>query len=427
VVNTVGKPGKPGQDVRCVVSVAMLNEGWDANTVTHILGVRAFGSQLLCEQVVGRGLRRRSYTPDPESGLLAPEYVDVYGIPFSVIPYKGKPSTTPPDRPVNHVYAMPERAGFEMRFPNVESYVYGLEKPAIRVADLGALEKLIIEPENTPTATFLRVVTDHVEGAVGAVGTGPFIEHNRSEYYRMHHLQEIEFEIARQIVGALVGEGSDAPLSGKPAMRGQARHVLFPQVLRIVRRYVQEKVDFRGVDPCELGLERYVRRVKERLLAAILPDEQQGEAPLLPVLNRNHPIDTTTRVDRTTKRSVHSTRRSHLNAVELDSTWEQSVAFYLEQRVDLVRYYAKNDGGFMSIPYEYEGVKHSYEPDYLVKLTSSVTLLLEVKGEEDDQDRAKYQAARRWVTAVNNWGRLGTWEFRVCRDPQRVVEVIAGR
>ena len=119
IVNTIGRLGKPGQDVRCVVSVAMLNEGWDANNVTHILGVRAFGSQLLCEQVVGRGLRRMNYTPDPQTELLPEEYVDVYGIPFSVIPYKGKPSRTPPDRPVNHVYAIPDRAAYELRFPNV--------------------------------------------------------------------------------------------------------------------------------------------------------------------------------------------------------------------------------------------------------------------------------------------------------------------
>jgi type III restriction enzyme len=119
IVNTVGKPGKPGQDVRCVVSVAMLTEGWDASNVTHILGVRAFGSQLLCEQVVGRGLRRMNYTPDTQTELLPEEYVDVYGIPFSVIPYKGKPSRTPPDRPVNRVYAVQEWAAYELRFPNV--------------------------------------------------------------------------------------------------------------------------------------------------------------------------------------------------------------------------------------------------------------------------------------------------------------------
>jgi type III restriction enzyme len=403
----------------------MLNEGWDASNVTHILGVRAFGSQLLCEQVVGRGLRRMNYTPDPQTELLPEEYVDVYGIPFSVIPYKGKPSRTPPDRPVNHVYAMPERVPYEIRFPNVEGYVYALRKPSIK-ANFKHLQRLVIEPEKTPTATFLRIVTDHLEGGARGGGLGEFVEHNRQEYYARNHLQQIEFEIARQIVASLVGEGPQAPVKGTARMRGLARHQLFPQVLRIVRRYVSEKVDFRGVPHGELGLEKYVRRIKERLLDAIVPDEQEGEMPILPILNRYKSIGTTGDVDFTTKRNVHSTQRSHVNAVVLDSSWEQTAAFYLEQQTDHVLCYARNDRPFLLIPYEYEGVQHHYEPDYLVRLRNKRTLILETKGEEDDQDRAKYQAARRWITAVNNWGRLGSWEFAVCRDPALIPRQIAG-
>ncbi len=406
IVNTIGRLGKPGQDVRCVVSVAMLTEGWDANNVTHILGVRAFGSQLLCEQVVGRGLRRMNYTPDPQTELLPEEYVDVYGIPFSVIPYKGKPSRTPPDRPVNHVYAVPERAAYEIRFPNVEGYVYALRKPSVK-AEFSTLERLVIEPEHTPTATFLRIITDHIEGGARGGGMGEYVEHNRSEYYARHHLQEIEFEIARQIVAALVGEGSQAPVRGSAKTRGLARHELFPQVLRIVRRFVGQKVDFRGANPCELGLEKYVRRIKERLLDAIVPDEQEGELPILPILNRYKPLGTTADVDFTTKRIVHGTERSHVNAVVLDSSWEQTAAFYLEQQRDHVFCYVRNDRPFLQIPYEYEGVQHHFEPDYVLRMKSGKTTVLEMKGEEDDQDRAKHQAARRWITAVNNWGRRG--------------------
>jgi len=257
--------------VRCVVSVAMLTEGWDANNVTHILGIRAFGSQLLCEQVVGRGLRRMNYTPDPQTELLPEEYVDVYGIPFSVSPYKGKPSRTPPDRPVNHVYALQERAAYEIRFPNVEGYVYALRKPSI-TADFATLERLIVEPEKTPTATFVRIVADHLEGGAYGGGIGEYVVHNREEFYARHHPQEIEFKIARRIVAALVGEGEQAPVRGSARMRGLARHELFPQVLRIVRRYVAEKVNFRGQHPCELGLEKYVRRIRELLLDAIVPN-----------------------------------------------------------------------------------------------------------------------------------------------------------
>src|SRR5438874_6424256 len=115
VVATVGRRGQPGEHVRCVVSVQMLTEGWDANNVTHILGLRAFGSQLLCEQVVGRGLRRMDYTPDPVTGLLTEEYVDVYGIPFTVIPFKGreKNKSAPEDKPKSHVRSLPERKHLE--------------------------------------------------------------------------------------------------------------------------------------------------------------------------------------------------------------------------------------------------------------------------------------------------------------------------
>ncbi len=424
IVNTIGRLGKPGQDVRCVVSVSMLTEGWDANNVTHILGVRAFGSQLLCEQVVGRGLRRMNYTPDPQTELLPEEYVDVYGIPFSVIPYKGKPSRTPPDRPVNHVYALPERAAYEIRFPNVEGYVYALRKPAIR-ADFSNIERFILEPEKTPTATFLRIITDHVEGSPAGKGLGPFYEANREQYYAQTHLQQIEFEIARQIVAALVGEGSQAPVRGSAKTRGLARHELFPQVLRIVRGFVGKKVDFRGANPCELGLEKYVRRIKERLLDAIVPDDHDGEMPILPILNRYKPLGTTADVDFTTKRIVHGTERSHVNAVVLDSSWEQTAAFYLEQQRDHVFCYARNDRPFLLIPYEYEGVQHHFEPDYILRMKSGKTMILEMKGEKNDQDRAKHQAARRWVTAVNNWGRLGTWDFRECRDPQMLPKLLA--
>jgi type III restriction enzyme len=423
IVNSVGRPGQPGQDVRCVVSVSMLTEGWDANNVTHILGLRAFGSQLLCEQVVGRGLRRMNYTPDPDTGLLPEEFVDVYGIPFSVIPYKGKTSSTPADKPVNHIKAMPERSGFEIRFPNVEGYVYALNKPLIR-ADIDGMEKLIIEPESTPTATFVKVAAGYAEGTASGGGIGDFIEHNRQQYYSQTHLQAIEFEIARQVVAALVGEGAQAPVGGSARMRGFARHQLYPQVLRYIHQYVESKVMWRGADPCELGLEKYVQRIKERMLDAIEPDDSLGEAPLMPLLNRFKPIGSTGEIDFTTTRPVHSSQRSHVNAVVLDSTWEQSAAFFIEQRHDLTPFYVRNERPFVLIPYDYEGVSHFYEPDYLVRLNDGRTLILEVKGMESDQTQAKHQAAKRWISAVNNWGKLGQWEFEVCRDPQLLTTML---
>ncbi|MCB1134525.1 MAG: hypothetical protein KDN05_25660, partial [Verrucomicrobiae bacterium] len=152
IVDTVGKPGQPGEQVRCVVSVQMLTEGWDASNVTHILGLRAFGSQLLCEQVVGRGLRRMDYTVDPTTGLLTEEYVDIYGVPFSVIPFRGRSASTPApeDKPKNHVRADDARRHYEIRFPIVEGYAFALRKNAIK-ADIAAIEKLVLAPDATPT------------------------------------------------------------------------------------------------------------------------------------------------------------------------------------------------------------------------------------------------------------------------------------
>jgi type III restriction enzyme len=424
IVATVGKPGQPGEQVRCVVSVQMLNEGWDANNVTQILGLRAFHSQLLCEQVVGRGLRRMDYTPDPETGLLTEEYVDVYGIPFSLIPFKGRETKkpAPEDKPKNHVIALPQRSMFEIRFPVVESYAFALTRNAIK-ADVQSIPKLVLEPDRTPTATFVK---PQVGYQVGQMLPGGFetVEQNREEFYRTWHVQTIKFEIARQVTWVLAeGRGSR-----KAKLKYQARHQLFPQVLRIVEQYVGARVDWRGCPKGELAVEKYLTRTVERLVDAIEPDEDAGEPPLMPILNRYKPTGSTRDVNFKTVRPCFGTTYSHVNLVVADTqTWEQSAAFRIEQavRAGIVACYARNDHLEFSIPYEFEGIPYAYIPDFLVKLANGVTLILEIKGFEDEQDRAKHQAALRWVSAVNNWGQMGRWAFHVCRDPQTLGEELA--
>ena len=427
VVATIGKPGQPGEQIRCVVSVAMLNEGWDANNVTHILGLRAFTSQLLCEQVVGRGLRRMNYTPDPETGLLTEEYVDVYGIPFSVIPFKGRPSNKREcgDKPKNHVRAMPERADFEIRFPVVEGYAFALKKDEIH-ADINSMIPLRLEPEDTPTAVFVKPAAGYEIGAPTLLGPGDFIEQDRTAYYEATHIQHIKFEIARRIVTALVGDSVNQPNSESDLnLRRQSRHRLFPQVFRLVDAYVEKKVDFSGCHPCELGQQKYMERIVERLLTAIQPAATEGEPPLLPLLNRYKPIGTSSEVDFMTTRPCHGTQRSQINQVVLDTqTWERSACFWLEAS-EVVAYYVRNDHLGFGIPYEYTGVSHSYEPDFIVRLKNDLHLILEIKGYEDDQELAKYAGAKRWVSAINNWGDLGKWDFHVCRDPQRLRHELA--
>ena len=420
VVATVGKEGEPGEHVRCVVSVSMLTEGWDANNVTHILGVRAFGSQLLCEQVVGRGLRRVNYKPDKETGLLPEEYVDVYGIPFSLIPFKGRPAKKPEpdDKPLNSVRALENRVAMEIKFPIVEGYTFALRKNLIR-CDIDQMEGLLIEPNREPTATYPAPQVGIKTGSQSRFATEfSGVEQNRENYYEQNHLQTIEFEISRYVLEKLISEDGGVPEHKRRVLKLQSRHQLFPQVYRFVQAYVERKVNFQGSHPCELGLLKYVERIVERLRDRIEPDESEGEPPLLPVLYKYEPVSSTSNVQFLTKRSVFATQRSHINFVVADTaTWESSAAFRLEQS-GAVKFYARNDRMSFRIPYEYQGIDHNYEPDYLVRLKDDTTLILEIKGYEDDQDKAKHNAAKRWVSAVNNWKQLGNWDFHVCRNPQ---------
>ena len=419
VVSTIGKLNKPGEQIRCVVSVQMLTEGWDANNVTQILGLRAFQSQLLCEQVVGRGLRRMDYTINPDTGLLAEEYVDIYGVPFSIIPFKGRKTgeSAPVDKPLNHVRALESRSDYEIKFPIVEGYAFALKQNLIR-ANIKDMEKLEIIPSSIPTATFVKPQVYYELGNPSARNEFEYTEHNRKAYYESTHLQTIIFEISRLIVWNLT-EGIDNKTT---KLKLKSRHQLFPQVLKLVQAYVNTKIDFRGVDKRELGLDIYVKKIVERFLNAIEPDESQGEPPLLPRLNRYKQTGTTVEVNfKTVKRTVFTTR-SHVDQVVCDTkTWEEISVLRLEQAKDMVKYYVKNDHLEFTIPYEYLGSSHAYYPDFLAKLKDDSTLILEIKGQEDDIDRAKYEAAKRWIKAVNNWRKLGKWKFLVCRDPHSLI------
>jgi type III restriction enzyme len=423
IVSTVGRPGEAGEHIRCVVSVNMLSEGWDANNVTHILGLRAFHSQLLCEQVVGRGLRRMDYTPDPETGLLTAEYVDIFGVPFSLIPFKGREpggGAPPDDRPKHEVMALPERKAFEIRFPVVEGYVVSIQRNLI-TADVSSVERTSLDPWSTPTAAFVRPQVGYQIGHPSAHGGFGFELVDRQTYYDSIHPQTIEFEIAREIVRAL----TEAAHPGKERLRRESRSALFPQVLRIVQDYIGERVEFNGLHPCEVGLQTYAQRIIGLLIAAITPDDGKGEAPLLPRLNRYKPIESTERVRFKTVKPVQMTGASHLNFVACDTnSWEQAATFQLEKlaKEGAVFCYARNDRLEFNIPYELYGNPHVYEPDFIVRLRNSVNVVLEIKGKQHEDTDAKHQAAKRWVSAVNHWGRLGEWDFLVCREPQRLAE-----
>ena len=425
IVSTVGTPGAPGERIRCVVSVNMLSEGWDASNVTHILGLRAFHSQLLCEQVVGRGLRRMDYTIDPATGLLSPEYVDIFGVPFSLIPFKGRePGGKAPieDRPRHEVMALPERSHHEIRFPVVEGYVTSLHRHRI-VCSVDDVGKTTLDPWSTPTAAFVQPQVGYKFGLPGSYGGFALEEVDRTHYYESVHPQTIEFCIAE----AVVRELTEAAHPGRKHLATVSRQVLFPQVLRIVQAYVRHRVDLNGMNPRDIGLQTYAERITGLLVAAIEPDESAGETPPLPRLNRYRPTGSTADVRYKTVKPVRATVASHLNYVACDTgQWEQAAVFQLEQlaKEGLCESYARNDGLGFNIPYEHHGYSATYEPDFIARLVNGVHLVIEIKGREHSDTNAKHQAAKRWVSAVNHWRELGEWAFLVCWNPQRLGDEI---
>lgn len=416
-VSTVGKVGMAGEQVRCVVSVSMLTEGWDARNVKQILGLRAFDSQLLCEQVVGRGLRRVSYEIDPETGLFPEEYVDVYGVPFEVIPIKKKPELAPDtEKEKTLVRALPERLALQIEFPRVEGYVYKIGERV--TADVDSIPPIEIDRELEPTESIVRPKAWAEGGPPGLVGPGETVTQTRAEYYEQVRMQRIEYDIAHRVTEALLtGQGHDG-------FQLKAAHIIFPQVLRIVREFLRTRVEYRGANPKEVGVERYRQLAVKRLLVAIRPDEEHDEIPLLPRVERFRPKGSTAQVEFSTVKPCRETIKSHVSHVVLDSeVWEGSAAAELEAS-DVVVSYVKNERLGFLIPYEWEEKPHNYWPDFIVRLTNGLNLIIEIKGRETEQDRQKYAAAQRWVSAVNNDGRFGTWAFEVCRAPGTVGQCL---
>lgn len=427
VIDTVGKRGGAGEQVRCVVSVSMLTEGWDANNVTHVLGVRAFDSQLLCEQVVGRGLRRISYIPDPETGKLNPEYVDVYGIPFSLIPFKGKSKDKEGPDPVYHnIYAVPERAHFEIRMPNVESYVYALREGGIQ-CDVDSLEGMVVDKE--PGEVWLAPTRGYQDDPMAQGVDETFVKQTRDEYYTAVRPQQIVFRLSQLILDDLL-YGAQTELGEKGKIKYLARHQLFPEIMKIVQSYIAKKVVLKeGVDIREIGLQRYAQTLRERIRDNILPAATKEGAKLLPVLNSFEPITTTANVNNHTVRPVEDLVKSHLNMAMIQSSWERQAIEIMEKR-DCVECFTPNDRQIgLLIPYEYEGHRHNYEPDFVVKLQNDRFVLLEIKGKagrihNEDQVLAKNAAARKWVVAVNNLGRFGQWVYEICEDISKLCIIL---
>ncbi|MGH7331193.1 MAG: BPTD_3080 family restriction endonuclease, partial [Candidatus Rokuibacteriota bacterium] len=402
----------PGRDVRCIVSVGMLTEGWDCSTVTHIVGLRPFMSQLLCEQVVGRGLRRSSYEIG-EDGKLGEEVAKVFGVPFQVIPFKAnKGGTRPPAPKRHHVYAVPAKAAYEIRFPRVEGY-----RQAIRnrvTIDWPSAPTITLDPMKIPPEVEVKAALPNNRGRPSLAGPGKLEQVDLNPYRSGYRFQQLVFDLAADLTRDYTGHpGCDVP-----------SQVLFPQLVQIVERYLRQDVQpLPPANVLDVALSPYYGWVIEALLGAIRPDTSGGEAPELPRYETRRGPGSTAEVDFWTSRDVREVVHSHLNYVVADTAkWEQSAAYVLDTH-PLVEAFVKNAGLGLAIPYLHNGQVHDYLPDFIVRLTSqpSLHLILETKG-FDPLEEVKTAAAKRWVAAVNSDGTYGRWRYEVAK---RVADISA--
>jgi type III restriction enzyme len=410
----------PGRDVRCIVSVSMLAEGWDANTVTHIVGLRPFGSQLLCEQVVGRALRRRSYAlKNDGSEQFAEETAKVFGVPFELVPFKVRESRDPVETPdPNHIYSVPEKSGYAITFPVVTGYQHSGRSEV--TVDWSRTAQVTIDGMQIPQTVELTSLTAP-EGALSAYGPGERPTLSLDEWRRQFREQQVAFRLAREVVLRWQEEfGADAV----PASE------LFQKVLFATRRYLADpnKLVRKGSSQaCDvLAVGQYMQAVVGTLFDTIRSSES-GEMRELPVIPQGvGGLGSTEYVDFHSTKPIYAVEKSHLNAMVADTgQWEQSAAFALDKHSAVARWVKNDHLGFL-IPYRKRGIPAKYVPDFIAVLDTGLQLIVEIKGQYGDSADLKAKAAMRWVDAVNNLGDYGQWAYKVVQDPQALSRVLDG-
>jgi len=416
IVDNVGKRNTAGQDLQNVISVAMLSEGWDAKNVTHIMGLRAFTSQLLCEQVIGRGLRRVSYEteqvvcPDgQERALFRPEFVNVFGVPLSIFQDDGGGEPPPPPKHSTQIESIKDRSELEIGWPNVLR-VDVVVRPEL-VVDWRKMPRLKLDPAQ------IHVSADLAPALGGAADLSKAVPIDLEKLPEEFRLQRLMFLAARKVFMTI-----EHGFSG-------GREVLIHQLIRLVEQFFAS-------DRLEIPSLFHQDPLRRRILIALSIDiivqhviaqvQQQNAERLEPVFDSEFPISAT-RLMRTwysTKPCIE-TSKSQISHAVADSTWEHYTIGVLEKRVEVASY-AKNDHLGFQIYYLWRGSRRRFVPDFLVKFVNGKNFVLEIKGEDSDQNRVKRMALDVWVRGVNARGGFGTWCWDVVKaEPSKVDDVIA--
>lgn len=411
VMNTVGKYGQLGGSIRCVVSVSMLTEGWDANTVTHVLGIRAFGTQLLCEQVIGRALRRQSYELNDE-GLFNVEYADVFGIPFD---FTAKPVVAPPQPPRETVQVKavrPERDELEIRFPRVEGY--RVELPEERLsANFESDSVLVLSPD---------IVGPSITRNAGIIGEGVDLN--------LEHLVDMRpstllFHVTQRLLYTKWRDPGEQP-----------KLHLFGQLKRITKEWLDTCLVCKGgTYPGQLMYQELADMACNRITAGITR-AFEGERPIKALLDPYNPIGSTSHVRFNTSRTHRweaSPERCHINWVVLDSDWEGEFCRVAESHPK-VRAYVKNHNLGLEVPYRYGSETRRYLPDFVVLVDDgrgpedTLHLVVEIKGyRREDAKEKKSTMETYWIPGVNNLRQFGRWAFAEFSDVYQIEADFAAR
>ena len=399
VMNTVGKHGTLGGNIRCVVSVSMLTEGWDATTVTHVLGVRAFGTQLLCEQVIGRALRRQSYELNEEDRFNV-EYADVLGIPFD---FTAKPVVAPPQRPREtiHVKAVrPQRDALEIRFPRVTGY--RVELPEERLtAEFNEDSILELTPD---------LVGPSVTQNAGIIGEAVDLDLIHTGDLRYSTLL---FHLTQRLLYTKWRDHGEEP-----------KLHLFGQLKRITRQWLDGYLVCKGgTYPAQLMYQELADIACSRITAAITQAEQNRSRPIKALLDPYNSTGSTIYVNFNTSKTDRwetNPLKSHINWVILDSGWEAEFCRVAEAHGQVISY-VKNHSLGLEIPYRYGSETRKYRPDFIVQIDDGydnpLNLVVEIKGfRREDAKEKKLTMDTYWVPGVNNLRSYGRWAFAEFRD-----------